>query len=239
MLRHYPLNVRRAHEQQGFLKQVQTDGPRTGAERSRICPLQCGNNSRMQLHVLQPSVCVTVTAVLSQAVTSDVNVKYRALEVQVSSVVLESSGASVATAANAAAEAAKPFAAFLREAAGAESAAGSGSSLSHLQVRPGVLVFWADAALTTHLSSRKEEGAAVELQHALVRIRTDGATLLARTGSGGVEVVQEASANAHKPKPASLDSQPNLFAQARGNFNPTAVKPAPAATKKDADDWDD
>ncbi len=179
MLRHYPLNVRRANEQQGYLK---------------------------------------------QAVTSDVNSKYRALELHVASVKNEQTGASVAAAG---ATVQQPFAAFLSEAAGAK----GGDTPAHLVVRPGVMVFWADFALTTHLSSKKEEGKAVDLLHAFVRLRTDGSTLLARS----VEVVFESADN--KQKPASLDSQPNLFAQAQGKFNPAAVKQAPA--KKDEDDWED
>jgi hypothetical protein len=180
VLRHYPLNVRRAGVQQGFLK---------------------------------------------SAVTSDVNRKYRAVELQVDSIQSQTSGAALPVASLPA-----PFASFIASAAGAN----AGATPAHLVPKAGVLVVWCDAGLITHLSASKQEGPAVELTGARVRVATEGATLLARS----VDVLNEAAQN--KAKAASLDSQPNLFQQAQGKFNPPAKAAAPAGgKKKDDDDWDD
>jgi len=183
VLRHYPLNVRRARVQQGYLK---------------------------------------------QAVTADVNQKYRALELQVDASKQETNGTAVPVS-----SLQSIFAPWIAAAAGPN----AGATPAHVVARPGVLVAWCDAGVLSHLSAAKLEGKAVELTGARVRITTDGTSLIGRS----VDVLLEPAQNKAAAAP-SLESQPNLFAQAQNKFAPPAAlaaKPTASSNKKDDDDWDD
>lgn len=155
--------------------------------------------------------------------------QFRALELRLHSLKNLRTGASISIS-----NAAQCFAQFI------SLAAGSGNAAAASQLQPskdGVLTFWADATLASDLSA-KADGRPIDLSNALVRVTTEGATLVART----VDLLKSAAEN--KPATTSYSGHPNLLAAAGAQYNPAAVaamgaKNAANKAKDNDEEWDD